>query len=137
LWRKREQLVIEISVSAYLRRATVNKTLNHIRAQKMQFDDNDRPEEADRQQTNALQQLQLEELEQLLHAAIEQLPERCRLVFSLSRFEQMTYKEIATHLGISIKTVEHQISKALRLLQASVAPYLIKLLVILTTSVIF
>ena len=51
---------------------------------------------------------------------IDQLPQKCRLVFSLSRFEDMSYSEIADNLGISVKTVENQISKALKVLREKI-----------------
>jgi len=54
----------------------------------------------------------------LLQEAIDRLPPKCREVFLLSRFSKLSYKEIATSLEISPKTVENQLSKALRLLRA-------------------
>lgn len=53
-----------------------------------------------------------------LWTAIEQLPERCREIFLMSKRDGMTYHEIAEDLMLSEKTVEHQISKALKLLRA-------------------
>lgn len=52
-----------------------------------------------------------------LWAAIEQLPDRCREIFLMSKRDGMTYREIAEELGLSEKTVEHQISKALKILR--------------------
>ncbi|MFM8488490.1 MAG: sigma-70 family RNA polymerase sigma factor, partial [Bacteroidota bacterium] len=60
-----------------------------------------------------------EELESRLHDAIGKLPERCRAVFALSRFEDLSHKEIAERLGISVKTIENQITKAMKLLRES------------------
>ena len=57
--------------------------------------------------------MELRELSQQIQAAIAELPEKCREVFELNRFEQMKYQQIADHLQISIKTVETQMSKAL------------------------
>jgi len=54
----------------------------------------------------------------LLEEAIDRLPPKCREVFLLSRFSKLSYKEIAASLEISPKTVENQLSKALRLLRA-------------------
>ena len=73
---------------------------------------------------NARELMEHSELEQLVDAAIDSLPEKCRLVFVLSRFEELTYNEIADQLGISPKTVENQISKALRILRNTLQPYL-------------
>ena len=65
-----------------------------------------------------------DDLQQEIDTAIDSLPERCRLIFVLSRFEEMSYQEIADHLEISIKTVEHQIGKALRSLREALGSYL-------------
>ena len=71
------------------------------------------------------------ELQAQIDQAIDSLPERCRIVFMLSRFDDMTYKEIAKTLDISEKTVENQIVKALKLLRAYLGPYLSIILPIL------
>jgi RNA polymerase sigma-70 factor (ECF subfamily) len=52
------------------------------------------------------------ELEDKLQKALNELPQQCRTIFQLSRFEDLKYKEIADALGISIKTVENQMGKA-------------------------
>lgn len=124
LWRKRAQLNISQSLRAYLRRAAINRTLNYIRDQKLVVDDEAAmPIHLSSQESNALQQLQAEELEDHLKLAIDRLPERCRLVFGLSRFEGLSNKEIATQLSVSIKTVENQMTKALKLLRSALANY--------------
>lgn len=64
------------------------------------------------------------DLEAQVRQAIEALPERCRLVFVLSRDAGLTYAAIAERLGISVKTVENQIVRALRLLRTSLRPHL-------------
>ncbi len=58
------------------------------------------------------------EEEARLWAAIDSLPDRCRRVFLMSKRDGMTYARIAAELGISVKTVEHQVSKALRRLRS-------------------
>jgi RNA polymerase sigma-70 factor (ECF subfamily) len=60
----------------------------------------------------------------VVQRALADLPDRCREVFRLSREQGLRYAEIAEALGISIKTVEAQIGKALRLLRARLAPWL-------------
>ena len=118
LWRKRDRLNITSSLPAYLRRAARNRALNHIRDQKLKFDDSDEGHlELPSGAVSVTQRLAAEELQRRIDAAIEALPERCRIIFALSRFEEMTYREIAEELNISVKTVENQISKALRLLR--------------------
>ena len=65
-----------------------------------------------------------EEIDAALNEAVNGLPERCREVFELSRVHGLRYAEIAATLGISIKTVEAQMGKALRILRERLAPWL-------------
>lgn len=124
LWRRRDALEINTSIKAYLKRAGVNKTLNYIRDRKIKWDDEDKLPFMASREPDATQVLQGEDLKKKIDESINQLPERCRLVFSLSRFEDMSYQQIADELDISIKTVENQMSKALKYLRESLGPYL-------------
>ncbi len=123
LWRKREKLNITTSLKAYLRRAAVNRTLNHIRDKKMNFEDEEKIPELRSKAATIFQKLEAEELQKKINEAVDSLPERCRAVFSLSRFEEMSYKEIAAKLDISVKTVENQISKALSIMRTALGPF--------------
>ena len=71
------------------------------------------------------------ELQRQLQQALRRLPEKCRTVFQLSRFEELKYQEIADELGISLKTVEAHMAKALRLLRLGLADFLPLLIVLL------
>jgi RNA polymerase sigma-70 factor (ECF subfamily) len=124
LWRKREKLNINTSFGAYLRRAARNKSLNYIRDRKINPEGEEKIPHRSAGQTDANRKLEIQDLERSIDQAVGALPERCRQIFSLSRFEEMTYQEIADQLGISIKTVENQISKALRLLREALGPHL-------------
>src|SRR5690606_17575924 len=64
------------------------------------------------------------ELSAAITHAIEQLPERCRLTFLLSRHEGLSYQEIAKVLGVSVKTVEMQMGRALKALRIRIGPLL-------------
>lgn len=64
------------------------------------------------------------ELEEKIRKVIESLPERCRVIFEMNRFDGMKYAEIATKLDISVKTVENQMSKALKILREQLSKYL-------------
>ena len=68
--------------------------------------------------------------------ALNKLPAKCRVVFNLSRFEEMSYKEISEKLEISIKTVENQIGKALKIMRENLKDYLISFLLIVLTNLI-
>ena len=118
LWRKRDRINITTSVSAYLRRSAVNRALNHLRKRKMLQDDIEHHHHLKTDDLSAQRTLEYEEVEKQIQDAIDRLPNRCRLVFTLSRYEEKSYKEIAADLDISVKTVENQISKALRILRA-------------------
>jgi RNA polymerase sigma-70 factor (ECF subfamily) len=120
LWRRREQLDVHTSVRAYLRRAAVNRALNYLKSsRRLRFESEaglpDLPAapSVDEQQHEETR----ETLESALHRAIEALPERCRIVFSLSRFGELSHREIAEQLDISVKTIENQITKAMKLLR--------------------
>ncbi|MEL7222299.1 MAG: RNA polymerase sigma-70 factor [Bacteroidota bacterium] len=128
LWRKREKLNVKQSWRAYLRRAAINRTLNYIRDQKMIVDDESAlPFDMSSAEADAGKLMEVDELKADIAQAIESLPERCRLVFGLSRFELMSNKEIAQHLEISIKTVENQMTKALKLLRVRLSDHLLTL----------
>lgn len=119
LWNKREQLDIHTSLRAYLRRAAVNKSLNYIKATRRFLLDNaeDLGHLPDHSESDIQKREHQDTLEDALHQAIDALPEKCRLVFNLSRFEQLSHREIAEKLGISVKTIENQITKAMKMLR--------------------
>src|SRR5205085_8962102 len=72
----------------------------------------------------ASKKIQLKELEEKLHKALNDLPEQCRTIFQMSRFEELRYREIAEQLNISIKTVENQMGKALKILRTKLVDFL-------------
>jgi RNA polymerase sigma-19 factor, ECF subfamily len=67
------------------------------------------------------------ELAEAVTAAIRELPERCRLIFTLSRHDHLPNAAIAARLGISVNTVEQQMWRALKALRAKLGPYLLVL----------
>ena len=115
LWRKRESIEIKNAVKSYLHRAVRNKTLNQIRDEKVKFESEDQLTELASTASSPLQMMQGEEMAEKIKKTYESLPERCRIVFALVKYEGLSYKETAEKLGISVKTVENQVSKALRM----------------------
>jgi len=73
--------------------------------------------------------LEAKELEARIEEALSQLPEKCRQVFEMSRYNGMKYKEIAEELDISPKTVEAHMSKAIKTLREGLQHYLLLLLI--------
>ena len=119
LWNRRTLLQLTSSPKSYLRKITVNRCLNFLKANKRldRLDDTAKNVLQDGQDQHLL--LEQQEENARLHAAIQQLPDRCREIFLLSRFEELSHKEIATKLNISTKTIENQITRAMKLLRKS------------------
>lgn len=117
IWQKREDIQIRTSIDAYIYRSCRNKALNHLRAQKMNWEDDQQLFNFESTITNVDLTLEADELQERIQNAISELPEKCGIIFSLSRFEGMSYQEISDSLEISIKTVEGQMSKALKILR--------------------
>ncbi len=124
-WKKRETIKINTSLKAYLRRAVVNTALNHLQKNRRHpTDDLDKLPEISSNKNSAQDNLQAAELKSDIQNAIATLPKKCRMVFMLSRYEQMTYKQIAESLQISVNTVENHISKALKIMKGELKGYL-------------
>jgi RNA polymerase sigma-70 factor (ECF subfamily) len=131
IWKKRETLLISSSLKPYLRRAVVNKTLNYIKASRIDFNDPANLPENVTDSPSHDEQLHADNLEKIIHDAIANLPERCRVVFTLCRLEKLSHKEIAAQLDISTKTVENQMTRALAILRNALGPYVGEELLIL------
>jgi len=111
-WENRATVQVMASVKGYLYNAVKFKLANLIRNGKVRetlFDDL----EALDIHTYKSNELELKQLEAFIHQLIHELPVRCREVFLLSRNEQLSHKEIAERLGISEKTVEDHITRAI------------------------
>ena len=129
-WQKAPDLDIDISLKAYLYRATRNQTLNAIQKKQteMQYSSvyNEELELADSNQA-----LSDEEINQLIKKGVATLPDRCREIFVLAKFEGLSYDEIADYLDISKKTIENQMGIALKKLREYMTPIINKLLILL------
>jgi RNA polymerase sigma-70 factor (family 1) len=130
LWAKREEVQIQTSLAAYLRAAVKFKTANYIRSDKVRqgfFEEALRL--AAPASTASPDDIEIRELKNIIRQATENLPEKCREIFHLSRNEHLSNQEIADRLGISIKTVEGQMTTALRRIRIAVEQYMLYLLV--------
>lgn len=117
VWNGRATLVISTSYHAYLYRAALNAALRQQERGRRQVALDDAPPAAEPQAVDALEQLHYQEAEDSVTAALHQLPPQCRTVFELSRYEELSYQQIADTLDISPKTVENHMGKALRILR--------------------
>ena len=129
LWDRGEQFNFHSTVAAYLYRAVHNECLNYLKHEKVKasyhhYAKHDQHVSGD----SASGKVLATELEQKIKTALNELPEQCRTIFQLSRFEELKYQEIADKLSLSVKTVEAQMGKALRLMRIKLADYLTVLL---------
>jgi RNA polymerase sigma-70 factor (ECF subfamily) len=125
VWEKREDLIITTSLKSYLYRAVHNRCLNRIKHLSIRDEHREHTRYLGETAVESpVQTLLGNELSVQIQRAIQKLPEQCRLAFTLSRFDELKYGEIAEQLGISIKTVENQIGKALRILRNELSDYL-------------
>ncbi len=130
LWEAKERMTIHTSLKAYLYKSVYHESLNYLKHKKVR---RKYMEEAMAEYKHQHAELSEADKELRLHLkhALQQLPEKCRTVFQLSRFEGLKYQEIADELGISLKTVEAHIGKAMKLLRIKLADFLPFLIVIL------
>ena len=124
LWRRRHVMDAGTTLRAYLLRAVRNRSLNHLRHLKVRRDTTVDVEALYDEPVSSDQPVVAKELGEAVRIALDELPPRCREVFDLSRVHGLKYAEIAETLGISQKTVEAQMGKALRVLRERLAEWL-------------
>ena len=137
LWEKRKTLQINSSISAYLRKMAINQAITYLRSNKKHETEDITEVQISAKAPDSESQYLQKELHEQIDQAINTLPPRCRLVFQLSRYEELSYKEIATKLEISVKTVENQMSKALKVLREALKNHLGLLFFIIATMWIY
>jgi len=123
IWEKGELYEAEALVKGYLFTSVKNRCFNYLRDNKKFNKEGDEAFNYD----GSLQyhnQTEYKELETIIKTEIDKLPDKCKEVFILSRYEELKYAEIAERLDISVKTVEAHISKALKILRENLAPYI-------------
>jgi len=124
LWEKKESIMVRTSIRSYLYRSVYNNAMMLIREREIRKTKNTLPvnsamnpgHEPDRQ-------LEKSELDSAVESTLDSLPEKVRRIFEMSRFEGLKYKEIADKLLISIKTVEANMGKALKLFRENLKEY--------------
>lgn len=118
LYEKNEQIQLTNGIKPYLFKAAYNRSISYLRKS--------HPIPLDGSANDAIEEfrdiLEETEFESHVYAEIQKLPDRCREVFMLSRFKDLTNDEIAERLNISKRTVETQISKALKTLRSALDP---------------
>jgi RNA polymerase sigma-70 factor (ECF subfamily) len=130
LWEKREKIQISSSLKSYLYKSVYHSALNSLKHQKIK-EEYVHMKQSEIQESELQSEQSLKELETRIEKALNTLPEQCKLIFSMSRFEELKYREIADILNISIKTVENQMGKALRLMRHNLSDFLTLLLLVI------
>ena len=124
LFEKRQTLSIDISVKSYLYRSVYNCCINYINQRNIQ-DKHLKSIDLDRDDEENLEnEINTVELQQRIYEVIDSLPARCQKIFKMNRLEGLKNEEIAEQLNLSKRTVETQISKALKILRQKLADYL-------------
>lgn len=135
-WEKRHQINIQGELGGYIRQMGVNEALGYIRKNKkieIKEISEYRNSSSSLTSTSGEDLYINNELQAEVDKAIETLPSRCKMVFMLSRFEDLSHKEISEKLEISPKTVENQITKALKVLKKVLKSYLGSFLLFLSS----
>lgn len=123
-WKNKERIEIKTSLKSYLYQATKNKCLkviehNNVKDKYAKEMLSQQPYEAE----ETSQTIENEELSEIIEKTLNQLPDRCREIFIMSRFDGLKYNEIAEKLSVSIKTVEANMGKALRHFRVNLKNY--------------
>ncbi len=115
LWQDRQNLRIESSLNGYLFRSVHNRSLHYIEHQKVvSRHAGEVSAGAELTSEPVTEAIYYKELQARVAKVLERLPERCRVIFRMSRFDGLKYNEIADKLAVSLKTVEADMGKALR-----------------------
>jgi len=117
IWKNRETQKIDEIKKAYLYTSVRNKALNYLRHQKIEFDYAINSIEMSAEPETPSQSFHKKMLKTSLMSVIEELPQQRKMVFTMNRLDGLTYAEIADILGLSIKTVETHMGRALKTLR--------------------
>ena len=136
LWENRNHLLVTSSLMGYLKKSVINASIDHQRKAyekcKVHFEDatisGTLSNRISSDETS--QSIESKELARQIDQAVRSLPDRCRLIFVLSRYEGLSYKQIAEKLDISVKTVENQMTKALKTLRQLLSPLLTMIVIL-------
>ena len=120
LWSKRKSVNI-VRLKPYLLQSVRYQVFKHMRDQKVSKVDLARLDMID-MSLNISQSLEYIEMKEIIDVKVSELPERCRHIFVLSRYQGKSNKEIAIELGISNQAVKNQISKALKFIRQNLSP---------------
>lgn len=133
IWESRDDIDPQESLTSYIFKITRNLSVSRLRRRRVESAYNDvlKLVYIEHSEFTSLDLLIGKELEANIATAIGKLPGQCRKIFELSRIEGLKYNEIAKTLNISVKTVETQMSRALKSLRSDLTEHLVIVILIL------
>jgi RNA polymerase sigma-70 factor (ECF subfamily) len=134
-WTNRTNLDPSKSIKSYLFTSVKNESLKHLRHLDVELRSLGRIADSMADENNPEKKLDQSELEINIDNAISELPEKCREIFSMNRFDGLKYAEIAEILNLSVKTVETQMGRALKKMRERLKPFLLMLITV--SSIIY
>lgn len=122
LWQKREQINVDLSFSAYLKKITLNHVLNYLKkVARNQTLQEEVFQQVSISSNRTEEQLMEKELRKIYHEAISQLPAQKKIIYQLSRNEELSHEEISKKLNISKNTVKNHMVEASRFIREYVS----------------
>lgn len=124
-WKNRDSFSPKLSLNAYLHHSIHNNSLHyleHLEVRKT-YADFKVSETKDSDSFEYQHNIEMKDLKKVINATLQLMPERCSMIFRMNRFEGKKYREIADYLGISVKTVEADMGKALQLFRTSLREF--------------
>lgn len=121
LWEKQHDLALDSSIRSFLYTIVRNKSLNLLKKRKIEVAELDENLDVASQAISPLEIIQARETEAAIYELIDKLPPKCRQIFIMSRKEQMLNREIAVIMEINEKTVENQISIAIKFIKVGLS----------------
>ncbi len=132
LWEKRKELNTDGSVRSYLYKSVRNLSLNHLKHQGIKNEyDRQWMEDKENPEIKFRDEYREQQIREAIAKAIEELPERSKMTYKLHRYDGLTYSEIAEVMDVSVKTVESQMTRTLKMLRESLAWLLPFLMIVL------
>lgn len=124
LWNRAEPITLHTSFEGYIFRSIRNRSINYLNKKYVNTETGLEEQVfhlASGDDSNA--SMELKELNELIQVGLDKMSPTTKTVFSLSRFEDLSYKEIADQLGCTIKNVEYHMGKSLKFLRGHLADY--------------
>ena len=128
LWERREEIVLDGSLASYLSVSVKYRIINRLDKHYIRRNYLDNLPASAEVDNSTQEWLEFEEVKERLAKLVSDLPEKCRLVFVMSREQGMSHKQIAEELDISEKTVEAHLSKATKTLRTGLKSFFLSLL---------